>query len=133
VVAAGVLHDTIEKAGANVNELRVRFGPRTARLVLALSEDSGIRGYAPRKAALRDQVAAAGPEALMVFAADKVSKVREYSLGETVRRPSQRRLTHYRRCLNLLERSLPDSPLVVQLRLEFDRLNAAPARPPAFA
>ncbi len=78
VIAAGVLHDTIEKAGADAAELRERFGARVADLVLALSEDPSIRTYARRKAALREQVAAAGPEALMVFAADKISKVREY-------------------------------------------------------
>jgi len=101
--------------------------------VLAVSDDPGIRTYARRKAALRAQVAKAGPEALMVFAADKISKVREYRLGAAAKRPSQRRVTHYRRCLELLERALPESPLVVQLRVEFDRLTAAPALRPAFA
>lgn len=121
VIAAGVLHDTIEKAGASVGELRERFGPRTARLVVALSEDPKISGYARRKAALREQVAAAGSEALMVFAADKISKVRELGSSRSVAR---RRLTHYRRCLELLERLLSDSPLVTQLRAEFDRVAA---------
>ncbi len=128
VIAAGLLHDTIEKGGADVAELRARFGRRTAALVAAVSEDSGIRPYATRKAALRAQVAAAGPEALMVFAADKVSKVRELSLEGSPVRPPQRRMTHYRRCLELLERLLGDSPLVAQLRLELGRLAA-----PAFA
>ena len=121
VIAAGVLHDTIEKAGASVGELRERFGPRTARLVVAVSEDPEISGYVRRKAALREQVAAAGPEALMVFAADKISKVREIASSRSVAR---RRLTHYRRCLELLERLLSDSPLVTQLRAEFDRVAA---------
>ena len=60
----------------------------------------------------------------MVFAADKVSKVRELSGKPTPHRPSQRRMTHYRRCLELLERLLSDSPLVAQLRLELGRLTA---------
>jgi (p)ppGpp synthase/HD superfamily hydrolase len=124
VIAAGVLHDTIEKAGASAGELRDRFGPQTAVLVVALSEDPEISGYARRKAALRDQVAAAGPEALMVFAADKISKVRELGLGRSPGKLPQRRLTHYRRCLELLERMLSDSPLVTQLRAEFDRVAA---------
>ena len=80
VIAAGVLHDTIEKASTNRTELRRRFGARTATLVAALTEDERIRGYATRKAALRRQVEAAGVDALMVFAADKVSKVRELPL-----------------------------------------------------
>ena len=126
VVAAGVLHDTIEKAGASVGELHERFGARIASLVAAVSEDREIRGYSRRKAALRDQVAAAGPEAQMVFAADKISKVRELRSSRSPAKLPQRRLTHYRRCLELLEQLLADSPLVVQLRTEFDDV-AAPA------
>jgi (p)ppGpp synthase/HD superfamily hydrolase len=133
VIAAGVLHDTLEKTDADADELRTRFGPETTELVVAVSDDPRIRTYARRKAALRAQVADAGPEALMVFAADKISKVREYSMGVTARRPSERRLTHFRRCLELLERRLSDSPLVAQLRAEFDRMSAAPALRPAFA
>ena len=120
VVAAGVLHDTIEKGGADIDELRTRFGRETAQLVVAVSEDPEIPTYSRRKAALRAQVADAGPEALMVFAADKISKVREYS-GSTARPPSRLRLTHYRRCVELLEWRMSDSPLVAQLRAEYDR------------
>jgi len=123
VIAAGILHDTVEKTGADLAELRARFGPRTAELVAAVSEDRRISGYATRKAALRTQVAAAGPEALLVFAADKVSKVRELRM---VARIPQRRLTHYRRCVELLEQRLSNCPLVAQLRAEFDGI-AAPA------
>ena len=132
VIAAGVLHDTVEKTDANPAELRERFGPGTAKLVLAVSEDPAIRSYARRKAALRDQVATAGREALMVFAADKISKVRELSLMRAPTKLPKRRMTHYRRCLELLERLLADSPLVVQLRAEFD-LVAAGGRQRAFA
>jgi (p)ppGpp synthase/HD superfamily hydrolase len=128
VIAAGILHDTIEKTGADIAELRARFGARTAALVAAVSEDSRIPTYTRRKAALRAQVAAAGPEALMLFAADKVSKVRELSLEPSSPSTSKRRMTHYRRCLELLERLLNDSPLVAQLRLELNRIPA-----PAFA
>ena len=106
----------------------------------AVSEDESIAGYATRKAALRRQVEAAGTEAMMVFAADKVSKVRELAvepdgseaarLAATVSRTRQRRLTHYRHCLELLERHLADSPLVRQLRAELELRSAAPAPPP---
>ena len=126
VIAAGVLHDTIEKGGADVVELRRRFGARVASLVAAVSEDPGIRGYASRKAALRAQVATAGTEALMVFAADKVSKLRELSRARSPARTAQRRLTHYRRCLELLEWRLSDSPLVIQLRAELEQVLARP-------
>jgi (p)ppGpp synthase/HD superfamily hydrolase len=131
VIAAGVLHDTIEKTHVLASDLRDRFGSRVATLVLAVSEDELITGYTQRKAALREQVARAGEEALMLFAADKLSKVRELRLDPTPARESLsgaagitrshgRRLTHYRHCLQLLQDQLPDSPLVRQLRTELD-------------
>ena len=68
------------------------------------------------------QVSAAGPEALMIFAADKVSKVRELRAAiATARRrrmpvPTsllpRRRLAHFRQCLEVLEQTLGDAPLV---------------------
>ena len=143
VIAAGLLHDTLEKTNTDVTELRERFSARIAGIVAAVSEDESIAGYATRKAALRRQVEAAGPEAMMVFAADKVSKVRELSVGPpgseaarlsaTVSRTRHRRLTHYRRCLELVERHLADSPLVAQLRAELELRTAVAVRPRALA
>ncbi|HKO28919.1 MAG TPA: HD domain-containing protein, partial [Solirubrobacteraceae bacterium] len=108
VIAAGVLHDVLEKSDADAEDLQARFGDRITTLVLAVTEDERIRGWAARKAALREQVAAAGREALMVFAADKISKAREQRVEEAgscqqpgSRRPD-RRLAYYRRCLQLL-------------------------------
>ena len=73
LIAAGVLHDVLEKTSASDEDLRRAFGPQITRLVLSVSEDERITGYAKRKAALRRQAAAAGDEALMLFAADKLS------------------------------------------------------------
>jgi uncharacterized membrane protein YccC len=90
--------------------------------VVAVSEDRHIAGYGARKAALRDQASEAGEEALMVFAADKVSKVRELRRAGGEGRPRKRRLVHYRQCLRLLQERLPDSPLVAQLDAELERV-----------
>jgi (p)ppGpp synthase/HD superfamily hydrolase len=125
VIAAGVLHDVLEKTDVSSTELGARFGSRIAQLVQAVSEDQTISGYQGRKAALRRQAAAAGPESLMIFAADKVSKVGELrsALSEAARRHQPRaeslvpprRLAHFRHCLGMLEERLGDSPLVHQL------------------
>jgi (p)ppGpp synthase/HD superfamily hydrolase len=133
VIAAGLLHDVLEKTSTDAPELEAQFGRRITRLVVALTEDTGITGYANRKAALRQQVAAAGSEALMIFAADKVSKTRELRLAikhqlkrheppaNSLLRP--RRMAHYRRCLGLLEEHLGQSALVAQLRTELSKLE----------
>ena len=128
LIAAGALHDALEQTPITAFDLRRRFGSKIAALVVTVSEDTGITGYAQRKAALREQVAAADDEALMLFAADKISKVRELrhappprlALGE--RRKRRRQRAHYRRSLTLLRARLPDSPLVEQLGGELAEL-----------
>ena len=144
VIAAGVLHDVLEKTDATATDLEHRFGSRIAGLVAAVSDDDRIGGYAKRKAALRLQVAGAGEEALALFAADKLSKLRELR-GETeldhdrrgtsrvARDLRTRRVRHYQRSLALLEERLPDSPLVGDLRDELrallrERPSLLPAR-----
>ena len=77
LIAAGVLHDLVEKTAVSAGDLEERFGPRVTELVLAVSDDDRIQSYATRKAALRQQVSGAGDEALTLFAADKLSKLRE--------------------------------------------------------
>ena len=129
VIAAGVLHDLIEKTGVTPGELGDRFGPTVTTLVLAVTDNEQIEGYAIRKAALRRQVARAGDEALEIFAADKLSKLRElrremaadHDPGPTAvwrREQSVRRVKHYRRSLAMLEQRLPGSPLVHELAAE---------------
>jgi hypothetical protein len=97
-----------------------------AVLVCAVTHDPGIPGYARRKAALRGQVARASDGALTVFAADKLSKVRELGVGDgsgiNVR---SRKLRHYQHSLATLEERLPGSPLVVALAAELDALSDA--------
>jgi hypothetical protein len=121
--------------------VRREFAPSVARLVLAVSDDDRITGYAKRKAALRRQVSVAGDEALMLFAADKLSKVRELrreppidskATSSTGRRRQlrTRRLKHYQRSLAMLEERLPDSPIVAQLR---DELRVLSREHPALA
>jgi hypothetical protein len=142
LVAAGALHDVLEKTDASAIELQRRFGSQITRLVTAVSDDDRIAGYASRKAALRRQVARAGSEALQLFAADKLSKLRELR-RETELDPEHdhpptaarsvraRRLTHYLRSLSLLEEQLPQSALVGELRSELRVFAAAGIPPPA--
>ena len=132
VVAAGVLHDTVEHTATSVQEINERFGPGVAELVGVVTEDPDIRSYRQRKAALRDQAIAAGEPAAVIFAADKLSKVREYraQLSRSTRGgdpPRPRRLNHYANSLLELERLIPRHPLVIELRKELAPLTPLPA------
>ena len=92
-----------------------------------LTDDDRIAGYSRRKAALREQVSSAGRDALTVFAADKLSKVRELRLAGGSMTPAQRKkLNHYRRCLALLQEQLPGDALVVTLKHELDAFMSTP-------
>jgi (p)ppGpp synthase/HD superfamily hydrolase len=132
VVAAGVLHDVVEDSDLAVEDLCDRFGDRVARIVAAVSEDSAIAGYEERKAALRDQVAAADADARAVFAADKVVKARELRAQAAhaealLDDPElQRRLDHYERSLELLRSAADGDPIVQQLAFELWALRRLP-------
>jgi (p)ppGpp synthase/HD superfamily hydrolase len=119
VVAAGVLHDTLEKTDTSAYDVYARFGRHVGDIVCAVSHDPGIPGYARRKTALRNQVANAGEDALTVFAADKLSKVRELRLDDGSQiKVRSRKLRHYRLSRAMLEERLPDSALVSALATE---------------
>jgi (p)ppGpp synthase/HD superfamily hydrolase len=75
LVAAGLLHDTLEYTDFGLGPLRERFGMKVAMIVCALSEDFEIEDYEERKQELRRRVAATGIEAQRVFAADKIANV----------------------------------------------------------
>jgi (p)ppGpp synthase/HD superfamily hydrolase len=134
VVASGMLHDVLENTDTDATELEDRFGPRVSGLVQAVSEDASIKGQQARKAALRAQVARSSAEAAAVFAADKVSKVRELrsQVGSGFRSDAtDRKLDHYRESLSMLERRLPARHgLVEQLRFELETLDTSAAERP---
>jgi (p)ppGpp synthase/HD superfamily hydrolase len=75
VLVAGLLHDVAEYTYVTPAELHERFSGKVALLVAALSEDLEIDSYEERKEEHRKRVAASGPEARVVFAADKTANV----------------------------------------------------------
>ena len=90
VVAAGLLHDVLEKTATPARELELEFGTHIAQLVAAVSDDPSIKAYEERKRELRDRVERSGSETLAIYAADKIAKVRELGLLSTWR-ASQRK------------------------------------------
>jgi GTP pyrophosphokinase len=79
VIAAAYLHDVVEKTGVDLDQIQDRFGDEVASLVAVLSEDHDLLGYEQRKRALRDQVIAAGRPATIIYAADRVANLRDWT------------------------------------------------------
>jgi (p)ppGpp synthase/HD superfamily hydrolase len=132
VIAAGLLHDVVEKTDADLGDVRDRFGERVARIVAAVTEDPSIADYRARKAALRAQVAAAGPDAHVVYCADKLVKTRELR-AEAARTEAlldepalRRRLDHYRQSVIMLHSVAPGLAMLDQLAFELWALRTLP-------
>jgi (p)ppGpp synthase/HD superfamily hydrolase len=129
VVAAALLHDVIEHAGADIGEIRGEFGDGVGDLVAAMTEPADIEPWERRKRAHRAQIAAAGPRAGALFAADKAANAAALRRAlKHGRHPDHmdRKVSHYRATLDMMS----GDPIAERLRYELDRLAAerAPAR-----
>jgi (p)ppGpp synthase/HD superfamily hydrolase len=129
VVAAALLHDVLEHTYTKRFELEERFGAEVSELVALVSDDPSIADEEARKDEVRERVRRAGGYAPVIYAADKVSKVRELrsllaaGLGEE---EAENRLRRYREALMMLEQTIPGSRLVELLRFELEALEALP-------
>jgi (p)ppGpp synthase/HD superfamily hydrolase len=134
VVAAGVLHDVLEDTDADREELEERFGLEVAELVCTVSDDPSIPDEEARKDEVRARVRRAGGSASAIYAADKVSKVRELRTLMIIgidEEEAEVKLERYRESLRMLEETIPGSRLVELLRFELEALERLPpgARP----
>jgi (p)ppGpp synthase/HD superfamily hydrolase len=130
VVAAGALHDVLEDTEVQQHELRERFGSQVAELVGELTDDPAIPDVGDRRAALRRQVANAGPEAATVFAADKISKSRELRFKAdhgALTDDDRAKIEHYRESCRMLHEKIPGHILLELLSYELAGLRKTAA------
>ena len=134
VTAAAMLHDTLEDTTATGQEIEAEFGGEVAHLVRCLTEDDSIDDHSERKSALRGQIARCDCDVAAIYAADKLSKIRELRIRlhaepAFVANPEGRsKLDHYWRSLAMLEQALGGHPLVNQLRFELEAIRDLPPR-----
>jgi (p)ppGpp synthase/HD superfamily hydrolase len=129
VVAAAVLHDVLEDTDAERSELESRFGHEVGALVDLVSDDLSIPDEEDRRDDVRERVRRAGGYAPVVYAADKVSKVRELRILLLTGFPedeAEAKRNHYRKCLAVLEETIPGSRIVELLRFELEVLEKLP-------
>lgn len=137
-VAAALLHDGVEDSELTVDEVDERFGAEVAAVVAALTEDERIDDWVERKHALRAQVEAGGSRAASIYAADKLSNLREmrriYAVrGESAinlhKAPSlDLRIQAWRDDLDMVVRVIPGFALAEELRSELSRLELERSR-----
>jgi guanosine-3',5'-bis(diphosphate) 3'-pyrophosphohydrolase len=136
LIAVGLLHDSVERGSLREPELRDEMGDSIAGLVMVLSEDPTIGAFEARKAALREQVAAAGVRAITIFAADKLSDIAGLRRGiDASREAAEARMgtsvasmaDHYRDSVQMIAEVRPGSAFLSALRLELDRLDSVAA------
>ena len=76
LLAAALLHDTVEDTGATLNQLREKFGERVARIVEGCSEPDKNDSWENRKSHTIDYLKTAPHEIQLVSAADKLHNLR---------------------------------------------------------
>ncbi|KKI90512.1 phosphohydrolase [Bacillus sp. SA1-12] len=76
VIAAGILHDTIEDTSATYEDLENQFGKQIARLVLAASERDKSLPWEQRKQHTIDALKHAGLDEIKIITADKLHNLR---------------------------------------------------------
>jgi (p)ppGpp synthase/HD superfamily hydrolase len=133
VLAAALLHDVVEESETEVGEIRARFGEPVGGLVEALTDEEEIQPYERRKDVHRAQVEEAGPDALAIYAADKLANIRALRrvyasegevLGEELKAPLDVKVAVWEADLTLLAREVPDIPFRSELEAQLAGLRA---------
>ncbi len=133
MIAAAYLHDTVEKTGISIEEIRERFGPQVAGLVDSLTEDPELDDYAERKRALRERILRAGGDPVIIYAADRVANMRDWrrvapedraDVGERLGTSLAERLELWAEDLEELRELDPETPFLPEIESELRALRA---------
>jgi (p)ppGpp synthase/HD superfamily hydrolase len=145
VLAAALLHDVVEESEVGVDQVRARFGEPVAGLVEALTDEVDVEDYEARKEVHRRHVEAAGPDALAIYAADKLTNIRALrgvyaeqgeAIGDELKAPLGAKVAVWEADLDLLSTAAPDLPFLSHLAdqlagLRSDREAVATPETPA--
>ena len=119
LVAAGLLHDTLEDTRTEAAELEREFGPVVLGLVREVTDDKSL----PRPERKRLQVQTAGAKssrARMIKIADKTSNLRSLLASPPLGWSRRRRLEYFAWAAQVVERCRGVSP---ELEAAFDRAH----------
>ena len=132
-LAAALMHDVVEESDTGVAEIGARFGEPIGDLVDALTDEEEIEDYERRKEAHRARVEAAGPEALAIYAADKLANIRALrgayakegeAIGAELKAPLDVKVAVWEADVELLRREAPELAFLSQLEGQLAGLRA---------
>jgi (p)ppGpp synthase/HD superfamily hydrolase len=132
IIAAALLHDVVERSEFGLPEVAGEFGVRVGELVSVMTEDDSIDDYVERKHAQRRRVATAGPDAVAIFAADKLANLidvrRAYArdgeaVGSYFDAGLDARIELWHADLEMAEQIAPTLPYLRELRYELESLE----------
>lgn len=132
-LAAAILHDVVESSNLGIDAVVAGFGVAVGELVSALTDDPTIADYEDRRDEHRARVAAAGPRACAIYAADKLANVRDlrWLYAESGEAAAERlpvsldeRIELWHRDLAMLESLVGDLAVTADLRDELGALEA---------
>jgi (p)ppGpp synthase/HD superfamily hydrolase len=129
VIAAGILHDTLEDTHVTLDDLRGVFGNEAADLVSAVSEpNKSDHTWENRKAHTLKHLRTASPEVLIIALADKLDNIRAIRedlekvgdrLWKRFNRPKEKQRWYYGALADVFSSRLND-PKVLRLVNDFN-------------
>ena len=120
VLAAALLHDTIEDTAATDEELRTQFGARVADIVAEVTDDKCLP-KAERKRAQIEHAAQLSPGARLVKLADKICNLRDVAERPPAKWDLARRREYFDWARQVVERLRGSHP---RLEAAFDEAYA---------
>lgn len=131
IVAAGLLHDTLEDTDTTENELQSQFGDKVLDLVLAASEQDKTLSWEERKRHTIKELGRKNTDQLAVIVADKLHNLRSIQedvdcVGDAVwsrfNRGKREQSWYYMSIVNALKPVMKDMRLARILEVEVKRL-----------
>jgi (p)ppGpp synthase/HD superfamily hydrolase len=139
LIAAGLLHDTVEHTPLGLEDIRKRFGQRIGSLVEAMTDCEQIEDWKERKDEHRRRIRNAGRDAIAIYAADKLCGIREARDGyaefadevEDRLGPLDLRLRAWEEDLDMISAVEPPLPFAGEIATELARLRGEWAATPS--
>jgi (p)ppGpp synthase/HD superfamily hydrolase len=130
VIAAGILHDTVEDTDVELDDIKREFGEGVASLVLSASEPDKTLPWEERKTHTIESLQQASEETVIITLADKIHNLRTVLLdlqeqGEAVwekfNRGKEKQEWYHHSLYEAAERGT-QSEKINELRLEYKKL-----------